>query len=131
MTTTIKYDGLALTGNGNMVNFSGGFSTVLNTPISVINTPSRDTAIVIGDDLNSAQFSGNYTIIGGTDPNFPQRAIYNLIKAKQLPTPKTLIFNEGETNEIIIENVVLRSVSTPQELGNGALRCTIAFEKVS
>ena len=130
MTTTIKYDGLVLTGNGNMVNFGGGFSTVLNNPISIVNTPSRPSAIVIGDELNSAAFTGVYTIIGGTDPTFPQRAKYDLIKAKQLPTPKTLIFNEGEANEITINNVVLRGVSIPQEIGGGALSCSLSFEKV-
>ncbi len=125
MTTTIKFDTLVLTGNGNMVNFGGGFATVLNKPISIINTPSRSSAIVIGDELNSAGFTGVYTIIGGT-----QRTIYNSIKGLELPTPKTLIFNEGEVNEISIDNVVLRAVSLPQELGGGALSCSLSFEKV-
>ena len=131
MTTTIKYDGLTLTGNGNMVNFPGGFGTVMNTPVSVINTPSRSVAIVIQDALNSSQFAGTYTIIGGTDPTFPQRAVYNNIKGKEGAAPRILIFNEGEANEVSIDNVTLRSVSNASELGGGALRCNLIFELVA
>lgn len=130
MTTTIKFDGLVLTGNGNMVNFPGGFATVLNKPVSTINTPSRISAIVIIDDLNSAQFPGIYNIFGGTGPTFPQRDVYNLVKAKE-STIGILIFNEGEANEIQIPQALLKAVSLPSPLGGGALSCSLVFEKVA
>ena len=127
MTTTIKFNGLTLTGNKNMVNFPDGYETILDIQSRVLNTPGRVGGIMITDASMSVPFTGIYTILGGTDPTFPQRVVYDAIRNKR-STIGVLIFNDGDPDEVSIPNIALKLVSKPSELGLGALRCILSFE---
>lgn len=120
---TQSFAGVSLSGPGSIVNFgSSKPPEVVDIPVQVINSNSRDTGIVVLDGENSVKFAGSYTILTGGGGN--PRSEYLEIKSKQ-GTLGTLINGAQAVN-----NVVLVSVSLAQELGNSALRCTLNFELV-
>ena len=112
-----SFDGVNLKGSGSIVNFGGSQPpSVLDIPVSIINSNSRDTPIVLKDGSNSVPFAGSYRILTGGI------AEYNLIKAKQ-GTTGTLI-NGTQT----VNNVTLRAVSLPASLGSTGITCSLSFE---
>ena len=115
---TQSFDGLSI-GNGTTIitNFPQRPPEVLNTPSSVVNSNARVSAIFIIDGPNSAAFTGTYTNLAAT-----ASADYAALKLKE-GTVGTLI-NGTQT----IANVALKSVSLSNQLGAGALRCTLNFE---
>jgi len=113
---TQSFDGVTLDGTGSIVNFSNLPPSVLDIPVQIINSNSRTTPIKITDGENSVPFAGRYQILSGGS------AEYATIKAKQ-GTTGTLV-NNSQT----VTNVTLKSVSLPQNLGGGALRCQLSVE---
>lgn len=120
MSTIITFDGVDLTGTGSMVNFPGGYATVMDIPTSTINTPSRSGAISINGSANSVSMPASYTILSGG------RTEYLLIRNKQSVIGDLVITDmSGVTT---IEQVKLRSVSKASPLGGGAIQCSLLFE---
>ena len=115
------FDALNLIVDKSMVNFPQGYATALDTVSSVYNSPSRVGGVVVKSTNQSTVFTGVYTIMSDTDI---ERMHYNAIKDLE-GTIGTLIINTD-----VIPNVLLKSVSTPSELGNSVLQCNLIFEKV-
>ena len=110
---------VTLDNSGSLVNFGNSHPTDdLDQPVSILNSNSRDTAIVVLDGKRSSAFSGQYTILTGGLTE------YDTIKAKE-GTIGTLV-NGSQT----INNVCLKQVSRAANLGNGAFRCTLSFELI-
>ena len=113
---TQSFDGVPLSNSESIVNFPNFPPSVLDTPVQIINSNSRDTPIKIKDGKNSPPFVGAYQILTGGI------AEYDAIKAKEGDTG-TLVNNSQTVN-----NVTLKAVSLAQNLGGGALRCQLSFE---
>jgi len=72
-----SFDGVSLSGLGSIVNFGATRpATTPDIPITIMNSNSRATPIVIKDGGNSAPFAGVYTILIGGPSD------YDAIKAK-------------------------------------------------
>ena len=112
-----SFDGLDLNISRSIVNFGDSKPpSVLDIPVTITNSNSRITPIMIKDGDNSVAFQGTYqTLDGGI-------ASYNAIKAKQ-GVIGTLI-NDTQT----VNNVALKMVGLAQEMGNGILQCSLSFE---
>ena len=104
-----------------MVNFPQGYATALDTVSSVYNSPSRVGGVVVKNAKQSTVFTGVYTMLSDTNV---ERTYYNSVKELE-GTIGTLTINTD-----VIPNVLLKSVSTPSELGNSVLQCNLIFEKV-
>ena len=118
---TQSFDGVVLDGEGSIVNFQVRPPDVLDTTTSVVNSNARTSGILVVDGTRSANFTGSYLITKGVVAG-SQAAEYALIKAKE--TVVGTLVNDTQT----VSNVALLSVSKPQHLGNGQLRCTLNFE---
>lgn len=111
-----SFDGLDLNANRSIVNYgSSKPPSVLNIPVSVMNSNSRPTPIVIKDGKGSVKFQGVYQTLDGG------QSAYDAIKAKQSKIG-TLI-NGSQT----VNNVILRAVGLAQERG-GIFTCQLNFE---
>jgi len=112
-----SFDGLDLNASRSIVNFgSTKPPSVLDIPVSIVNSNSRTNPIMITDGDNSVPFQGVYQTLDGG------QAAYDAIKLKQ-GVVGTLINGTQTTN-----NVALKSVGLAQEMGNDILQCSLAFE---
>ena len=113
---TQSFDGLDLNADRSIVNYGNSKPpSVLNIPVSVLNSNSRPTPIVIKDGEGSVKFQGRYqTLDGGQDS-------YEAIKAKQ--SKIGVLINGTQT----VNNVILRAVGLAQERG-GVFSCQLNFE---
>ena len=112
-----SFDGLDLNANRSILNFGNSKPpSVLDIPVTITNSNSRTSPILIKDGENSVPFQGIYKTLDGG------QTAYNAIKAKQ-GVIGTLV-NGTQT----VNNVALKEVGLAQEMGADILQCSLSFE---